>query len=166
MGKRCPHDYCPDQGCLNGCEYPNLFVTPQDDKLLSSASLAAAMKAVTGLPRTGDVEIDTLLEKCLETLKKKGADYTQGSPDRLHNFRTVGQFLGLPMERVWSVYFYKHLSAIFRFCKEGQVESEPIEGRIMDCIVYLLLFAKIVAESARSNEPVLGSPAKEPVRCR
>lgn len=98
---------------------------------------------------TDDPDMDDLLRKCIETQRKKGADYTIGTGDKLHNFRTVAGMLDLSMEKTWSVYFYKHVSAIFAYCKKGQVESEPIEGRIMDCIVYLLLLHKMTKERER-----------------
>lgn len=102
---------------------------------------------MTGSKLTGDPDFDSLLEEVLKTLETKGADYTMGSKDRLHNFRTVGSFVDLSKEKVWSVYFYKHIAAIFNYIKSGgQSESEPIRGRIVDAIVYLLLFHKMVIE--------------------
>lgn len=99
---------------------------------------------------TGDEDIDATIRTCLEIMKSKGADYTIGSSDRLHNFRTVGEFTGQSMESVWGVYFYKHVSALFAYIK-GKTESEPIEGRVQDCIVYLLLFSKMIAEKKRES---------------
>lgn len=99
---------------------------------------------------TGDVEFDELLRQVTEILKTKGADYTLGTGDRLHNFRTVAEFCGMTMQEVWGVYFYKHMSAIFSFIKNGgKVESEPIDGRILDAVTYLLLFYKIVKETEK-----------------
>lgn len=90
---------------------------------------------------SGDPDIDALLADCLAVMQSKGRDYTMEQPDRLHNFRTVGAFVDVPMPKVWATYFYKHVTAIFTFIKTGgQSESEPIRGRVVDCIVYLLLF--------------------------
>ncbi len=99
---------------------------------------------------TGDPDMDAMLERCLRILKVKGDDYTvgRGDADRLHNFRTAAEFLGLSMEEVWAVYAYKHMSAIFAFIK-GKTESEPIEERIADVVNYMLLLARIVAEGKR-----------------
>lgn len=102
---------------------------------------------------TDDKEIDEFLKECFETLRLKGRDYTIGSEDRLHNFRTVGDFTGVGMLATWGVYFYKHVSALFSYIKSGgQNESEPIEWRIKDCVVYLLLFYKMVKEKQRERE--------------
>ncbi len=96
---------------------------------------------------TGDADLDGLLEQCFKVFKVKGDDYTIGNADRLHNFRTNAEFVGLDMMQVWSVFFYKHLAAIFSYVKTaGKSQSEPIEERILDAINYLLLFYKMVKE--------------------
>ncbi len=101
---------------------------------------------------TGDIDFDKMIKSCVDILKVKGKDYTIGTQDRLYNFKTVAQFTGLTPEAVLGVYFYKHVSAVFSFIKSGgQSESEPIEGRIADCINYMLLFQKMVQERKRGN---------------
>ena len=99
-------------------------------------------------PNTGFRDIDRFLYDTFEVMRKKGHDYRQGNDaDLLHNFRTVANSVGTPMEKVWFTYFYKHYSALVTFIKEGgQQESEPIEARITDLIVYLVLFWKMVQE--------------------
>ena len=101
---------------------------------------------------TGDEDFDELIMKCVEILKVKGADYTIGTGDRLHNFKTVAEFTGMTPEQTLGVYLYKHISAIFAFIKKGgATESEPIEGRIADVVNYMLLFHKMVQERKRGN---------------
>lgn len=120
---------------------------------------------------TGDRDFDDMLSKCVETLKVKGADYTIGMSDRLHNFRTAAEFTGLTKEQVLGTYLYKHVAAIFAYIK-GKTESEPIEGRICDVINYMLLFAKMVREQNRTGDPAGGAsrmtqimrPSKNPDR--
>lgn len=101
---------------------------------------------------TGYEDIDAFLEDCLDTMRKKGHDYRQGNDDDvLHNFRTVSEAVGMSMEKVWFTYFYKHYSALSTFIKEdGQSESEPIEGRVKDLIVYLLLFSRMLNERKKA----------------
>lgn len=96
---------------------------------------------------TGDEDMDALLNECLKVLTVKGNDYTQGKGnlDRLNNFTSGATALGLQPRQVLAVYLYKHLTAVLRYLKEGQVESEPIEGRIVDCINYFLLLGKMIA---------------------
>jgi hypothetical protein len=97
---------------------------------------------------TGDPDIDKMIEDCLHTLKTKGAEYTVNSVDRLANFRGVAEDTGVPMEKAWAIFWNKHVRAIMAYVKNGcKVQSdEPIRGRVMDCIVYLLLFTKMIAE--------------------
>lgn len=104
----------------------------------------------------GDIEIDQMLRAVVTTLTTKGAEYTVGSPDRLANFKKEAARLrrpGLPIEMqdIWSIYVNKHLSAIESYIRNGcTVQSnEPISGRIMDVIVYMLLFHKMSLEIER-----------------
>jgi len=103
---------------------------------------------------TGDPEFDQMLADCISTMSSKGKEYTIGSQDRLANFRRVGEQVDEPMEKVWFTYFYKHYSAVVAYIKNGcKVQSnEPIQSRIMDCIVYLLLFHKMSQEIERSRK--------------
>lgn len=108
------------------------------------------------LRNTGYLDIDIFLDECFKTMRDKGHDYRQGHDDDiLHNFRTVANSVDSDMEKVWFTYFYKHYSAMVTYIKEGgQRESEPIEGRIKDQIVYLILFWKMVQEKKNSQKVV------------
>lgn len=100
---------------------------------------------------TGDYHIDDMIGRCVTTMATKGAEYTVGSSDRLANFRGVAADVGIPMEKAWYVFFNKHLRAVQSYIRNGcKVKSEEkISGRIMDCVVYLLLFYLLTIE----NEP-------------
>jgi hypothetical protein len=129
-----------DKAALNGEFYPNTTIV----KL------------------TGDKDLDEMLSMCIATTASKGAEYTIGSTDRLANFRRVAEQVGISMPQTWFTYFYKHYTAVVSYIKNGcQVKSnEPISGRIMDCIVYLMLFHKMVKEIEAARES--GDPrAKE-----
>jgi hypothetical protein len=75
----------------------------------------------------------------------KGKDYA-GDEDALANFKAAARDLGLTPFQVWSVYHHKHQSAIDSFIREGKVESEPIEGRIHDAILYLFLLLGLIED--------------------
>jgi hypothetical protein len=75
----------------------------------------------------------------------KGHDYA-GDEDALANFKSASVRLGITPEQVWAVYADKHWSAVMTYCKEGAVQSEPIEGRITDAILYLFLLRGLVEE--------------------
>lgn len=110
---------------------------------------------------TGDPDIDAMLADCIRTMSTKGKEYTGGSPDRLANFRGVAQDVGIPIEKAWYVFFNKHYRAVQAYIKNGcKTLSEPISGRIMDCVVYLLLFHKMTLELEKANEANRLGPLK------
>jgi hypothetical protein len=79
--------------------------------------------------------------------QNKGRDYS-GDADALSNFKRHATSLGLTPEQVLYVYLAKHWDAITSYVKNGQVESEPVDGRIDDAITYLLLLKGLVSEQA------------------
>lgn len=102
---------------------------------------------------------DRIVEETVDSIKKlsqlKGGEYA-GDKDRLANFRRNAEALGLSMETVWAVYAAKHWDAIMQFVKDiakktARVRTEPIEGRVDDLIVYLLLFKAILLEDRNST---------------
>lgn len=89
-------------------------------------------------------------ESILKLNETKGNDYS-GNEDVFANFKRNVQRLGLEPYEVWSVYFFKHLDAIETWLRDGEVKSEPIEGRIDDAILYLLLLRGMISEGEHSS---------------
>jgi hypothetical protein len=87
--------------------------------------------------------MDRVFEKIRELNERKGHDYA-GDEDPFSNFKERAIDLGLSKEQIWAVYACKHWDAIMTFCKEGQVASEPIEGRLEDVILYCLLLMGMI----------------------
>lgn len=83
---------------------------------------------------------------CMEMIRRKNADYTQGveKKDRIAAFRRIGMDIDVPMTKVWAIFAQKHWGAVMKFVKDGQVESEPIDGRINDLINYFVLLGAII----------------------
>ena len=74
------------------------------------------------------------------------------------NFKRVGEYLNLSEEKVLMVYLLKHIDGIASYIDGHDSQREPVEGRIIDSIVYLfLLWAMIDGE--RQLDAI-----KEPVR--
>src|SRR3990172_4068329 len=96
---------------------------------------------------TGHQDIDQFLEECFEMMRRKGADYQQGNDDLLYQFRAMAADLDITPEKAWGVLFRKHLGAVWSYVKKGKTESESIQSRIKDLIVYLLLFYRMVSEN-------------------
>lgn len=95
---------------------------------------------------------EELMHRCFATLQSKGKDYA-GKEDALANFKRNAEQLGLSKYQVWRVYIAKHLDAITNSIKanpnDPQVESEPLEDRLMDVINYCLLFQGMLVEDAK-----------------
>lgn len=89
--------------------------------------------------------VESEFGQLLKLLEQKGNDYA-GNEDVLANFKRNADRLGLEPQQVLGVYMNKHLDAIFTYIREGEVHSEPIEGRIHDAINYLLLLLAMVRE--------------------
>jgi hypothetical protein len=121
--------------------------TPYELAVPNSVSIDALRRMVQN-----DHFIDTVM-KCWEIYDHKGADYTRGKGDldRTDNFKMAAENNGVTPLQAWGVYFYKHVSAVWRFLKDGKVESEPIEGRIHDVINYSILLLILVKEM-RGNQ--------------
>lgn len=86
----------------------------------------------------------------------KGAEYS-GDQDRLDNFRRGAARYGLPMEVIWGVYANKHWDSLQTYIKDlntgrSRNYSEPIEGRVKDLLVYLLLFWAMCEERGAQGE--------------
>lgn len=84
----------------------------------------------------------------LQTLTAtKGEEYAgAGSEDQHANFHRQAEKLGIPAEKVLMVYLSKHQDAIDNYIRTGVVLSEPIEGRIDDAILYLLLLKALIRD--------------------
>jgi hypothetical protein len=94
--------------------------------------------------------VERTIERVLELSTLKGGEYA-GDEDRLANFRRHGDALEIPMELVWQIYAGKHWDALTQYVRDlrtgmQRARLEPIEGRIDDLIVYLLLFKAILWE--------------------
>lgn len=89
--------------------------------------------------------MENFLLQTTEIMTTKGNDYA-GDEDVLTNFKTNASRLGLDPAQVWAVYFMKHIDAILTHVRDGEVKSEPIEGRVSDAINYLILFAAMLED--------------------
>jgi hypothetical protein len=97
---------------------------------------------------------------CIESTAKsltvlsegKGREYCNDSADGLANLRSAAHKLNLNMETVCLVYLNKHITSIETYVrrmqegKETPKLAEPIQGRINDAILYLILMKCIIHE--------------------
>lgn len=104
-------------------------------------------------------ELSVILEDTISNIRKleieKGGEYAS-DVDRLHNFRHNAEDCGTFMELIWRVYAGKHWDAISSYVRDllsdtNRPRSEPIEGRVDDLIVYLILFKAILKDKSNGN---------------
>lgn len=102
-----------------------------------------------------DLMVADTFREIQELIKVKGGEYS-GDVDRLANFRRNAEDQGLPMESVWRTYAGKHWDALTQYVKDlnggkTRQRSEPLEGRVDDLIVYLLLFKAMLRERQQDD---------------
>lgn len=97
---------------------------------LGLANNALALADLVGLTGIADTAV--------RTNEQKGKDYAPGS-DILENFYRVADVCGVSPLTVWGVYVTKHVEAVRAFVTTGKLESEPIDSRIVDIVVYAAL---------------------------
>lgn len=95
--------------------------------------------------------LDIMAKEEREVLKLKGSDYSDAKGgNRLSNFERLSKRLDSTPEKILAVYLMKHIDAILTYCKDGQVSSEGIEGRILDARNYLALL-RLMIESSKKD---------------
>lgn len=87
----------------------------------------------------------------------KGDEYTIGR-DRLYNFTSVAENLGLTPMLVWAVYAAKHFYAVLAYAKTGKEGAEGIESRLADLSVYAKL-GRLIARMEKPDPPTTAAPA-------
>lgn len=124
--------------------------TPAEQALAMTGTVPVRLVKKTYSHERYDVLVEQIFNRVKHLSKVKGGEYA-GDLDRLANFRRNAEALGLNMETIWSVYAAKHWDAIIQYVKDLQGDTtrprdEPIEGRVNDLIVYLILFRAMIEE--------------------
>lgn len=103
----------------------------------------------------------SLIDFQFETIRKltatKGEEYANnestGAADQHVNFRRQAGELNLTPEKILGVYLNKHLDAIKSYIRTERFLSEPIESRIDDAILYLILLRGLVIDRQEAADP-------------
>ena len=66
-------------------------------------------------------------------------EYARNDDDVHANFKRVGKHLNISPEKALMVYMLKHIDGITAHLDGHKSQREGVEGRIIDCIVYLFL---------------------------
>jgi hypothetical protein len=92
-----------------------------------------------------------LLKEIQDTNRTKGHEYTDGR-ERFHNFNEEAKDLDIDRLKVAEIFLNKHMRAIKAYIRNGKVSSnEPIRGRFVDAINYLILIAGMVEEAEKKG---------------
>lgn len=91
------------------------------------------------------VSMDRLYAEIRDISDRKGRDYS-GDADAFASFKRNANAIGLTEEQVWSVLAVKHWDALMTFVRDGKVESEGVQNRITDLILYLFLLHGMLDE--------------------
>lgn len=102
-----------------------------------------------------------LFEQCKDMRDKKGREYAGRDKDRLANFKLQGERAGVSPLTVWHIHFNKHMLSIDNYVKSGRVFSEPIRGRFVDAITYLLLGYGLIEEAKEKADIMVSDDAEE-----
>lgn len=90
-----------------------------------------------------------LYNECLETMKKKGADYS-GADDVNRNFKETAKALNLTPRLVWAVFVKKHIdavsNAVARNPEAPERCAESIHSSLVDIINYCIIFLTFIEE--------------------
>ena len=85
-------------------------------------------------------------------LDKANIDYANDD-DALSNFKEAAEILGCYKYDVLLVYWFKHFKSITNHIKGKRGNREPIKGRFLDCINYLVLCYAMIVEDEREEIP-------------
>ncbi len=91
---------------------------------------------------------------CTSLLDQRSIGYAK--PDNRHaNFEEAAIMLGLPVEVIWAVYFYKHVASILNYCagRDPDGGGEGITSRLADARNYLdLLYTYIKGKNLEASQ--------------
>lgn len=78
----------------------------------------------------------------------KNVDYSAGQDDAMANYYELSSASGVTPFQAWMCLMMKHVTAIMRYSKAGEVVSEPIHGRFIDLANYAMLGDALVKDLA------------------
>lgn len=84
----------------------------------------------------------------------KGMEYADDT-EALRNFYRRAEEYGVDPKVVLGIFLGKHLDAIATFIRSGEVRSEPIEGRVHDAILYLVLLLALIEDEASDEQAIV-----------
>ncbi len=98
-----------------------------------------------------DETVQAAINRTANLLMVKGGEYANDT-DRLGNFKRGSALTGCTPEQVLFIYLSKHYDAIATYIRDNssgvqRTRSEPIQGRVDDCINYLFLLHGLLEDT-------------------
>lgn len=95
-------------------------------------------------------DMEAIFSKCLETAKKKNADYSGAiEPDPFKNLRG-SSFVGVTPERAILVRMMDKMSRVSNLlAQEAQVKDEAIEDTLMDTVNYAAILLSYIKNNKK-----------------
>jgi hypothetical protein len=69
----------------------------------------------------------------------KNSDYSAGTDDAMNDYYSAARRAGITPVQAWFVLLCKHVHAVERYVKTGQLSSETIHSRLIDLANYAML---------------------------
>lgn len=76
----------------------------------------------------------------------KNRDYSAGTDDAMNSWYSIAERTNITPIQVWYVLLSKHVQAIERYVKIGQLSSESIHSRLIDLANYAMLGDALVKD--------------------
>ena len=84
--------------------------------------------------------VNELDSHAIQTMNKKGPEYTTGNEDVLNNFKSTAKKLGVDPLVIWYAYFDKQVSSVAALASNHDLnKAEPMISRFGDIINYAKL---------------------------
>lgn len=93
-----------------------------------------------------------MISDAYEVLVGKGKDYAR-EDNPFHNFETTADFTGQTREQVLGGHMYKHVAALYRYIRDGKVDTEGLRGRAIDLINYAIFLVAMAETEKRDLAP-------------
>lgn len=81
-----------------------------------------------------------------ELTAAKNADYSAGTDDAMNDYHSAAARCGVTPVQAWAILLMKHVHAVERFVKTGQLSSETIHSRLVDLANYAMLGDALVKD--------------------
>ena len=92
------------------------------------------------------------LEEMRAVTCAKNADYSAGTGDAMNDYKSASLRCGVTPVQAWAVLLMKHVHAVERYVKTGELSSESIHSRLVDLANYAMLGDALAKDLEKTGE--------------